>query len=182
VNLDKARVSDSETNGDESMGIESLFHTEKQVEDESELEGEDFDSELNHGDTQKEASNQGKMTTEGVLSEPNREDTNHNKANLKKKRKRGRPRGPKRAIEQKSSPHGLSLSGNSISDSNISWRNWVIKHGDAREVAQGVWDFGKEVGLVKNGEEGEVLQELLILEERDRVAANAQNVEVAGGP
>jgi hypothetical protein len=35
---------------------------------------------------------------------------------------------------------------------------------------------------VKNGEEGEVLQELLILEERDRAAANAQNVEVAGGP
>ncbi|MCH80824.1 hypothetical protein A2U01_0001598 [Trifolium medium] len=40
--------------------------------------------------------------------------------------------------------------------------NWVILHGEAKEVARNVWDLGRDYGLIHKGEEGEILQELTI--------------------
>lgn len=40
--------------------------------------------------------------------------------------------------------------------------SWAMLHGNVVEVAKGVWDLGKEIGLVHRGEEGEIVQELAV--------------------
>jgi hypothetical protein len=46
---------------------------------------------------------------------------------------------------------------------NDSERNsWLLLHGEAREIARDVWDLGKDFGLMHKGEEGEILQELVV--------------------
>jgi hypothetical protein len=47
-----------------------------------------------------------------------------------------------------------------IPENEADKRNWVLLHGEAREVARDVWDLGKEFGLIHRGEEGEIFQEL----------------------
>lgn len=49
--------------------------------------------------------------------------------------------------------------------------NWVLLHGGAKEIARDVWDLGKEFGLVHRGEEGEIVQELMVGVERGEEAA-----------
>jgi hypothetical protein len=46
----------------------------------------------------------------------------------------------------------------------------ALLHGGVREIAQGVWDFGKEIGTIIEGEEGEIVQQLVINEDRDKMA------------
>lgn len=46
-----------------------------------------------------------------------------------------------------------SLTGISISDSNIRWRNWVLRNKDPHEVAKAIREFGKTLGLSSSGNE-----------------------------
>ncbi|MCH79669.1 transcription factor PIF1-like [Trifolium medium] len=48
-----------------------------------------------------------------------------------------------------------------VTENETEKRNWVLVHGEAKEVARDVWDIGKDFGLVHKGEEGEILQELI---------------------
>ncbi|MCI04875.1 hypothetical protein A2U01_0025923 [Trifolium medium] len=74
----------------------------------------------------------------------------------------------------------ISTSSNQVNvslDSSISgevseWRKWVILHDQPVSIAENVWDFGKEVELNCNFEQGEMIGELTEIEKRDRLKAN----------
>lgn len=55
---------------------------------------------------------------------------------------------------------GTTISRNTISDTNIKWRNWMIMHKGVEEVAREVWEFGKMMGISYHGNEEEVLKRL----------------------
>lgn len=67
-----------------------------------------------------------------------------------------------------------SISGTSISDSNIEWRNWLTKHKEASEIAQNVWEMGKIMGMSCNGDEAEIVAHLAEMEKRDRKPAGKE--------
>lgn len=64
-----------------------------------------------------------------------------------------------------------TLSGNSISGSNIKWRIWMLLHKKVDKVAKEVWEFGNSVGVVSQGNEAEVISKLEEMKSRDRLAA-----------
>lgn len=41
-------------------------------------------------------------------------------------------------------------------------RNWVLRHGDAKEVAKEIGEPGKDYSIIHKGEEGEILHELIV--------------------
>jgi len=53
---------------------------------------------------------------------------------------------------------------------SIEWKSLTLLHSESRAVAQGVWDFGNGIGLVKSGEEGELAQQLNVHENRENRA------------
>lgn len=70
----------------------------------------------------------------------------------------------------------------SFSSSNLSGRNCVGFDGSPAEVALGVCDFGKSIGLNFKGNESEVFKSLERMEERDRGAiGRSNNGEVGNG-
>ncbi|KAK2409350.1 hypothetical protein QL285_044780 [Trifolium repens] len=48
-----------------------------------------------------------------------------------------------------------------LMESETEKNNWILLHGDAKEIARDVWDLGKDYGLIHKGEEGEIIQELI---------------------
>lgn len=72
---------------------------------------------------------------------------------------------------------GTTLSGNSIFDSDIQWRNWMIANKGPVEIASNVWAVGKAVGVIPCGEEIKIVQRLQHMEVWDRVAAGRMGVE-----
>lgn len=65
------------------------------------------------------------------------------------------------------------------SNYNVSagWRNCIISKGKPRDVAKGVWEFGKMLGIENKGNEEVLINRLEGMEERDRAAARGQGVE-----
>lgn len=74
-------------------------------------------------------------------------------------------------MKRSQDPSGISLSGDSISDSNIHWRNWMILNKGPHETAVKVWKVGQYLGLKDKGNSDEIVSRLETLEQRDRVAS-----------
>lgn len=70
---------------------------------------------------------------------------------------------------------GISNSRNSISDSNINWRNWMILNSKPAEVAKEVWEIGNKMVVVREGEEINVIEQLEKMEDRDRRAIRRES-------
>jgi len=47
-------------------------------------------------------------------------------------------------------------------EGEIDRKNWVLLHGRAKEIARDVWDLVKDFGLIHKGDEGEIIQELMV--------------------
>lgn len=62
---------------------------------------------------------------------------------------------------------GTTISGTSISDSNINWRNWMIANIEPQETAIKVWNVGRDLGVGDQGNETEIVTRLEALEQRD---------------
>ena len=61
------------------------------------------------------------------------------------------------------------LSDNSISNSNIQWRNLVIlNEGVVETTKKNVWEFGKKIRVTSKGNNDEIIRRLKGMENRDR--------------
>lgn len=63
----------------------------------------------------------------------------------------------RRGQDQVCSNSNLNMVGSELERSS-----WVMLHRNVVEVAKDVWDFGKQIGLIYKGEEGEIVQELAL--------------------
>lgn len=54
--------------------------------------------------------------------------------------------------------------------------NWRLIHGEAKEIAQYVWDLGKGFGIIHKGEEGEIVQKLDVGVSRGHGSNNSSKV------
>ena len=52
------------------------------------------------------------------------------------------------------------LSDNSISNSNIQWRNLVILNKEGVETTKNVWKFGKKIRVTSKGNSDEIITRL----------------------
>lgn len=83
--------------------------------------------------------------------------------------------------KSKSGNQEKEVFGNSISDTDIKWRNWMMIKKEAGEIVKEVWDFAKELGVVRKGNEDEAIHKLEELEHRDHVVAGREDVECVEG-
>ncbi|CAJ2667474.1 unnamed protein product [Trifolium pratense] len=82
----------------------------------------------------------------------------------KKKSMRKRKREPSNCTcNQRSRQNQVHAKNNFVlTENEVDRKNWVLLHGEAKEVAKDVWDLGKDYGLLHKGEEGEIIQELVL--------------------
>lgn len=72
------------------------------------------------------------------------------------------------------SSSGKPLSNHSVSNEVIGWRSCMFLKDNPNQIAKGVWEFGKVLGLKNKGPEGEVVGRLNDMELRDRLAAGSR--------
>lgn len=73
------------------------------------------------------------------------------------------------------SHRGMSLSNSSSSNCNSHWKNCLYEKQTSNQMANDMWEFGKLLGLKCNGNEGEIVIRLEIMEHRDRKAAGRED-------
>lgn len=76
---------------------------------------------------------------------------------------------------------GNSFQTDSISCGNVEWRNCLVDKRNSSQIAKGVWEFGKQIGLNYKGPEEEIIKKLEGLEDRDRRAAGKEVGGYRGG-
>lgn len=75
---------------------------------------------------------------------------------------------------------GNSVSHCSYSSSNFGWKNCLIENANPNEIAKGVWEFGKLIGVTSSEPEGVIVSRLEDMEVRDRrVAGRCDGVDGA---
>lgn len=84
------------------------------------------------------------------------------------KRKKGSRQGMGRVIQDS----GTSNPCCSSSSLNLNWKNCLFENRDPAEIAKGVWEFGKEIGVEFAGTEIHIVKDLEGMEVRDREAAS----------
>lgn len=60
------------------------------------------------------------------------------------------------------------------------WQNCLIDKRNSCDIACGVWEFGKTIGVSSIDPEREIVKRLEVLENRDRVAAGKEPGGVGG--